>query len=164
MKGLAIMAIEENPFNHILYEFNMYLQPWLFPYNDQFILNLLIDSRMVHLRNLAYFFDDKKDCDIHASVYVKHPQSCLIEHKQLKGIYHVTNCSACHMSFERLKPSFKQKTTECAIQALAIMSTLIKNYFDLLETDLKPEYATLWKDGRIQVEANNTRKLLANLI
>ena len=72
------MANEENPFDHILYEFSTYLQAFLIRCDSQLITNFQVDSRLVHLRNLAYFFDKKKNCDIHASVYVQHPESCLV--------------------------------------------------------------------------------------
>lgn len=154
------MVIEENPFDHILYEFSMYLQDYLLRCDEQYITNLLVDSRLVHLRNLAYFFDKKKNCDIHASVYVKHPESCLVESKQLSEIYHITNCAACHMSFERLKPDFKQKTLDYENRALRTLVPLIKNYLSLLTTDLKSEFLGFWKDERIQQNLTNILKLI----
>ena len=53
--------IEENPFNHVLYEFSMYISTMFLDTNDQMRINLQIDSHLVHLRNLAYFFDKKGD-------------------------------------------------------------------------------------------------------
>lgn len=147
------MTIEENPFDHILYEFSTYLQASLIRCDTQFITNFQVDSRLVHLRNLAYFFDKKKNCDIHASVYIEHPDSCLVESKHFGDIYHITNCAACHMSFERLKPDFKQKTLNCEKQAFRKLVPLIQQYLVLLDTDLKPEYEVLWNNGRIQAEA-----------
>lgn len=146
------MAIEENPFDHILYEFSMYLQATCSSCDDQFITNLIVDSRLVHLRNLAYFFDKKKHCDIHATVYVKHPERCLIEPELLGDIYKKTNCAACHMSFERLKPDFKRNTLLCEKQAFEMLTPLIKEYLHLLDTDLKPEFISFWNDSRIQTE------------
>lgn len=144
------MAIEENPFDHILYEFSTYLQAFLIRCDSQLITNFQVDSRLVHLRNLAYFFDKKKNCDIHASVYVEHPESCLIETKNLSNIYHITNCAACHMSFERLKPDFKQRSLDCENQAFSEMVPRIRQYLFLLDTDLKQEYEAFWNDARIQ--------------
>ena len=144
------MAIEENPFDHILYEFSTYLQAFLIRCDSQLITNFQVDSRLIHLRNLAYFFDKKKNCDIHASVYVEHPESCLVETKNLSNVYHITNCAACHMSFERLKPDFKQRSLDCENQAFREMVPLIRQYLVLLDTDLKPEYEAFWNDARIQ--------------
>lgn len=147
------MTIEENPFDHILYEFLTYLQACSIRCDTQLITNFQVDSRLVHLRNLAYFFDRKKNCDIHASVYVKHPESCLVESKKLGYIYHITNCAACHMSFERLKPDFKQKTLDSEKQAYNELIPLIRQYLFLLDNDLKQEYEAYWNDTRIQAEA-----------
>lgn len=152
------MVIEENPFNHILYEFSMYLQAYLLQCDSQLITNFQVDSRLVHLRNLAYFFDKKKNCDLHASVYVVHPESCLIDTKQLSNIYHFTNCAACHMSFERLKPDFKQRTLDCENQALKELVPVIRQYLYLLDTDLKPEYKDFWNNERIQAEAESIKQ------
>ena len=152
------MVIEENPFDHIFYEFSMYLQDFSIRCDDPFIQNLLVDSRLVHLRNLAYFFDRKKNCDIHASVYVEHPDSCLIESTHLSNVYHMSNCAACHMSFERLKPDFKQRTLNCEDQAFRELVPLIGQYIYLLETDLKAEYQAFWNDERIQAEATAIKK------
>lgn len=154
------MANEENPFEHILYEFSMYLSSVLFVAGDQMTFNLLADSHMLHLRNLAYFFDKKINCDIHAAIYVEHPEVCLIESKQLGDIYHITNCASCHMSSERLKPNFKQKTQECEDLALKMMKPLIARYLNLLDTDLKPEYLTLWKDEKIQEFATTVKQMI----
>ena len=154
------MAIEENPFDHILYEFSTYLQAFLVRCESQLITNFQVDSRLVHLRNLAYFFDKKKNCDIHASVYVEHPESCLVESKHFSDIYHITNCAACHMSLERLKPDFKKKTLDCENQAFRELVPLIRQYLYLLDTDLKAEYTTLWDDETIQRHSSE----LINLI
>ena len=152
------MTIEENPFDHILYEFSMYLMTIPISSGNQQIDNLKVDSHLLHLRNLAYFFDRKKNCDIHAAVYVKHPDLSLVESKQLSEIYYVTNCAACHMSFERLKPDFKQKTLDCEIQALKKLIPLIKNYLSLLDSDIKPVFLDFWKNERIQAEAADIKQ------
>ena len=152
------MAIEENPFDHILYEFSTYLQAFLIRCDSQLITNFQVDSRLVHLRNLAYFFDKKKNCDIHASVYVEHPESCLVETKNFSNVYHITNCAACHMSFERLKPDFKQRTLDCENQAFRELVPLIREYLYLLDTDLKPEYEAFWNDARIQALAKEIKQ------
>ena len=156
------MVIEENPFEHILYEFSTYLQAFLLRCDSQLITNLQVDSRLIHLRNLAYFFDKKKNCDIHASVYVEHPESCLVESKHLRDIFHFTNCAACHMSFERLKPDFKQRTLDCENHAFLELIPLIRQYLFLLETDIKPEYKAFWEDARIQAEAETIRQKVGN--
>ena len=57
----AEKVIETNPFDHILYEFSMYLQASALISTEQFINNLLVDSRVVHMRNLAYFFCSDND-------------------------------------------------------------------------------------------------------
>lgn len=154
-------VIEENPFNHILYEFMMYLITFPISVEDQYSVNMKIDSHLIHLRNLAYFFDKKQECDIKASIYVNNADSCLIESKKLGEIYHITNSAACHMSKERLKSSFKSRTMACEKTALGVMIPVMDRYLMLLDTDINPQYADLWRDERIQGVAYSLRQTLA---
>jgi hypothetical protein len=62
------------------------------------------------------------------------------------------------MSFERLKPDFKQRTLNCEDQAFRELVPLIGQYIYLLETDLKAEYQAFWNDERIQAEATAIKK------
>ena len=139
----------------------MYIETMTLNTDDQMRINLQIDSHLVHLRNLAYFFDKKKDCDIHATEYVAHPEECLIETKQLRDIYHITNCAACHMSKERLKPDFKENTREVEKKAFGLFVSLISRYIALLDKDIKPEYKVFWENMIIQETAKRILLKLA---
>ena len=157
------MVIEQNPFNHVLYEFQMYISTMFLNTNDQMRINLQIDSHLVHLRNLAYFFDEKKNCDIHASEYVIHCEGNLVETNRLSDIYRITNCAACHMSKERLKPDFKKKTRIVEKQAFEMLLPLIISYISSLEKDIKPKYDEYWRDVTIQKNVQNLLNQIARI-
>ena len=157
------MVIEENSFNHVLYEFSMYISTMFLDTNDQMRINLQIDSHLVHLQNLAYFFDKKKNCDIYASEYVTHSEESLVETEKLSDIYRITNCAACHMSKERLKPDFKEKTREVEKQAFALLIPQMIKYIAKLYRDIKPQYDEYWKDKRIQGTAQQIINQIAQI-
>lgn len=158
------MVIEENPFDHVLYEFLMYVSTMFLDTTDQMRINLQVDSHLVHLRNLAYFFNKKKDCDIHASEYIVHPDKCCIETKKLSSIFYITNCAACHMSNERLKADFKAKTRDVEKKAFRLLLPLIIHYIELLDTDIKTEYKAFWANENIQEYKQKILRKIAQII
>ena len=69
MDYTALLSAKSNIFDHVLYEFEMYIQTYrAFPKcrigtsYDQFLLNALLESHAVHLRNLIEFFNGEIDC------------------------------------------------------------------------------------------------------
>ena len=157
------MTNVNNPFDHIMYEFSMYLETSTMLSNDPFMTNLLIDSKTVHLRNLAYFFDSKPDCAIHAANYVNKSDNLLIDHKALSKIYMYTNNAACHMSKERLKSTYK---TECAANhrdAFSLMCPYILKYVNALENDVRTEYKGFWEDKEIQALAQSIKSRIRGI-
>lgn len=72
-----IIKNKSNVFDHILYEFEMYIQTFnelvkLFQQDseNQFMENVLLESHAVHLRNLIEFFNCEKNCITTATVFV----------------------------------------------------------------------------------------------
>ena len=59
------MCIEEIHFDHVLYEIEMYLISFrIVPAEDalkQLVINMCVDDRAIHLRNLAYLFNESKN-------------------------------------------------------------------------------------------------------
>lgn len=113
MENNSEAPIETNPFDHILYEFSMYLQASLLISNNQFINNLLVDSRMVHMRNLAYFFCEKKNNGksfLHYSTYIENDLSDEIDDDLFDDIQRITSNSTCHLLRGRFNEKFKKET------------------------------------------------------
>ena len=56
--------MKKNIFDHILYEFEMYLYTYKELQNDieQDKRNVLLESHAIHLRNLIEFFNRERDC------------------------------------------------------------------------------------------------------
>ena len=159
------MAIEENPFNHILYEFSMYLQASTLRSDDQFITNLLVDSRMVHMRNLAYFFssvDDRNKNYLHCSMYIISGIPQGIDRSLFSEVQRITSNSTCHLLKGRLKESFKHEASLFEQRVFPAFVSLIKCF--ILEMDKEPcsEYASAWADKQIQDSVNGVLELIHN--
>lgn len=153
------MSIESNPFDHILYEFQMYIASYPTDTGDKVFNNMKVDSHLVHLRNLAYFFDKKKGkhTDLHASNYVIDADPFLIDSERLSDIYNCTSGAVCHMSKNRLNTDFKQKTIECELHSFRMFLLAIYHYLDALDESIKPEYIDLWNDENIKRMAKNLK-------
>lgn len=150
------MAIEENPFDHILYEFSMYLQTSMFRSNDQFITNLMVDSRMVHMRNLAYFFSSDKDRNksyLHYAMFVSKGVLQEIEHDLFAEIQRVTSNATCHLLKGRMKESFKQETIVFEQSVFPILVAKIKRFLMELNTNVLADYTSQWAEKQIQNNA-----------
>ncbi len=159
------MAIEENPFNHILYEFSMYLQASLIQCNVQFVTNLLVDSRLVHMRNLAYFFCSGKEQSkkyFHYSMFIKEKIPQEIDRGLFTEIQTVTSNSTCHLLRGRLKGSFKQETALLEQRVFPILVSLIKAFLDGLDDNVCSNYADAWADEQIQRDAAGVMEVIQN--
>lgn len=157
------MSIEENPFNHVLYEFSMYLQTLMYSSNDQFIINLMVDSRMLHMRNIAYFFSSERDRAknyLHYSMFINNPISQEIEHELFSKIQRITSNSACHLLKGRIQKTFKQEVMEFEKETSPIIVLLIKSFLDELNSDIRDEYKADWEDSNICEGAKELKFLI----
>ena len=158
-----------NPFEHILYEMKMYLYsqlkliPDTFP-NKRVIENMFVDSRAIHLRNLADFFEDKvmnKSKLWHFSDFVNDVNVVYTIKKPLfVTIKDFTSKATCHLSNQRLEEEFKDETLECVKNALPEMIKAIRSFFKALDDHVKEKYKCYWENEDIQEYATEIRKLL----
>lgn len=157
------MTIEENPFEHILYEFSMYLQASIIRCNVQFVTNSLEDSRMVHLRNLAYFFCSKRDNMknyFHYSDFIDERIENEVEHDLYNKIQNVTSNSTCHLLKGRLNKSLKSDTMQFEQDVLPIFVNLIKNYIQRLNENVKDGFLKEWNSDEIQKRSSEIMKTI----
>lgn len=157
------MAIEENPFDHILYEFEMYLHASLIRCNDQFVTNLLIDSRMVHLRNIAYFFCTEQDRDkkyMHYSTYINGSIPKEVDHELYHEVQRITSNATCHMQKGRLDKDTKEETQKFEQTYFGLFVSLIKNYLFRLNESVSTNYLAAWNDKQIQLRSNEIMKTI----
>ena len=150
-------AIETNPFDHILYEFSMYLQASVLISTEQFINNLLVDSRMVHMRNLAYFFcsdNDKGKGYLHYTAYIKDRLADEIDHELFSNIQRITSNSTCHLLKGRFSENFKQETAQFEQMVFPKLSMLIKEFVSFASSErIREECRNQWENEQIQLNA-----------
>ena len=149
-------SLIENPFEHILYEFEMYIHTYdlLFnkhEYQDQFSKNLLVESHMLHLRILRYFFDYKYKKGFLARDFVNDAKGLLFGQDDLKDVLKYINNCGCHLSTERLKSDYKEKTSMVMYEAFPVIMNRIYTFICLLDHDIKEQYCMQWKNQNIQV-------------
>lgn len=161
------MTIEENPFDHILYELSMYLQASTIRSNDQFFTNLLIDSRMVHMRNLAYFFcsdKDRKRSYLHYSDYIDRRVEIEIDHDTFTEIQKVTSNSTCHLMKGRLNRHFKIETASFEQRMLHLFVPLINSFIHELNENVCNSFSTSWAVNEIQDHAMSIMHIIHNIV
>lgn len=129
------MAIEENPFDHVLYEFKMYLLTAQAQSDIPFLRNLLVDSRMVHTRNLAYFFGPTQQSKkyLHYSVFTSMPVMPGVDKGLFDEIQRVTSNSTCHLLKGRISSTFKQDALTLENQWFPILSASIRSFIESMD-------------------------------
>ncbi len=160
-------AIETNPFDHILYEFSMYLQASVLTSTEQFINNLLVDSRMVHMRNLAYFFcsdNDKGKSYLHYTAFVKNQLADEIDHVLFGEIQRITSNSTCHLLRGRFSETFKQETAKFSQMVFPRFSLLIKEFVSSASSEnIREKCSKLWQNKQIQVNVAYIMDLITRI-
>ncbi len=150
------MSNVKNPFEHILYEIEMYLITYsdsLFVrIGDQFSVNMVLDSRAIHLRNLAYLFQQNKQGQYwYAGDYIKDVKAVhLLEPDLFKTIKEYTSRATCHLLDYRLEADYKKETAQCYTDAFPEIKKAIITFFDALNSDIKDEYINFWEEKYIQ--------------
>lgn len=161
------MAIEENHFDHILYEFYMYLKACTTLGVDQFETNLRVDSREIHLRNLIYFFNETKQgkC-MHYRTYIQNRLPGEIDRKTFNLVQNVTCNGTCHMQEGRLNPEAKKNALKVETDIFPRMCELIIKFIREMYRSCVPDYMEQWSANSIQfrtveiLELINSRKNL----
>lgn len=163
----AEKVIETNPFDHILYEFSMYLQASAFISTEQFINNLLVDSRMVHMRNLAYFFcsdNDKGKGYLHYTDYIKDRLPDEVDHVLFGKIQRITSNSTCHLLKGRFSETFKQETAQFEQMVFPKLLLLIKEFVSAASSEsIRGECRNQWENEQIQVNAAYVMDLVTRI-
>ena len=153
----------KNPFGHILYEIEMYLLTYKIIPGDQIINNLIIESRAVHLRNLAVFFYREKTKGYwYVGDYINDVSAInlLSDEALFKNIKKYSSRATAHLSDDRLQESYKTDTMECYEQAKPVIVDAINGFFVALDNVIKPQYKTDWLDEKVQDLKNQILLLL----
>ena len=160
-------VIETNPFNHILYEFSMYLRASILVSSEQFINNLLVDSRIVHLRNIAYFFCSERDKGksyLHYTTYITEVFPEAIAHELFTEIQRITSNSNCHLQKGRFSETFKEETARFEKTVFPRNLFLIKKFLASASSDhIRDEYKDYWGNEQIQENAKFITELIAEI-
>ncbi len=163
--GTTDISMENNPFEHILYEFEMYLMSFYFDSpNNNYIKDLIVESRNVHMRNLAYFFSAKetnRSNTIHYYSYIERKLDDEISRKaEMDDVHDATSCMTCHIQEGRKGIDAKQKSYNIALKYHKRFVNLIKEF---LESPVKQEHMNDWINPNIQNRVQNLLKAIAKI-
>lgn len=158
-----LLSLKSNIFDHVLYEFEMYLQTYGVVYgmlvgtsHGQFEKNVFLESHAVHLRNLIEFFNRERDCITTDTVFVgEHDLS--FDDSALKAKQTVSK-TIDHLTKERY--TWNQTEKDLTIRYSDVIHEMFRSYIvfrirdcvELLiqETDVRPELLDKLHDDRIQ--------------
>lgn len=148
----------KNPFNHILYEIQMYLVTYKINVLQNHPLrniekNLILDGRAIHLRNLViFFYKEKSGKNWHVDDYVNNSiaNRCFTDETLFKDIKNYASRATGHLLDQRLKETYKDETGKCYQKAYPVIVQSIKQFFTAMENDVKNEYKINWEDKDIQ--------------
>lgn len=148
------MSIVTNPFDHILYEIEMYLysyQPGLFSMPSQLMINLIYDSRAIHLRNLACFFSKaRKSGCWWANDYVNDSSNIqFLDNALSRQINNYMSRATGHLLNYRLEETYKEDTKKCFQDAYPCIIAAIMSFFDTMDHNAKTEFRDYWKNKDI---------------
>ena len=148
--------MDKNPFSHILYEMEMYLRACFqliyHVFYNQYEINLAVDSRAIHIRNLACFFcTTKSNSYWNVNDYVNDSTSISQFSKaDYDTIKEYASRATSHLLDYRLEEDYKKKTTECFDMAYPVVLKSIKEFLSALDTEVITDYQNDWKEERIQ--------------
>lgn len=133
---------KENVFNHVFYEFQMYLFTYYFIYPNCLIKNITIESHLTHLRNVAAFFDDRNKNRSGYVVYSDYINSADlgIDKQTADNVQRYVSQSVSHITKDRHESDLTSKTIPLKKEMFCILKCKISDYMVLLDNDLKPNF------------------------
>lgn len=155
------MSYEENEFTHILYEAKMYIKTYRFTPSDQMFVNLVRVNHSVHLRNLAYFFGEKKQrANYHYSEFVADKSMVKPLPSELYGkIMRYCSGAVDHLGPDRVSNTYKNETEEWENEAFPIVIEAISGLLDALDKGVAQAHKQNWQNPYVQNLANSVREL-----
>lgn len=162
------MSIVSNPFDHILYEIEMYLysyRPGLFSMPSQLMINLIHDSRAIYLRNLACFFSkSRKSGCWWADDYVNDSSNIqFLEDSLSQRINNYMSRATGHLLNYRLEENYKEDTNKCFQDAYPYIVKAILSFFDGMDNNAKKEFYDYWKNKDICNRVEKVKSFIKSL-
>ena len=159
------MEIEENRFDHVLYEIKMYFFSYVYRPHSQFEVNLKVECRAIHLRNLVCFFKWKRHRNgyWHVSDFVSETERIrLIENAELfNEVWDRASVATGHLVEDyRLTHAYKVETLEWYERAFPAIVEAVSDFLNEMDEIVVPERKADWEDDRIKNRVVEIRKLM----
>ena len=163
----AIKEIEKNPFDHILYEMEMYVRTYRFTVGDQFFTNLMKANHSVHLRNLTYFFSKGRKDENNWRYWEFMADRNLVQSlsgNQFKKFKQYRSGAVDHLNGNKMSDDYKQETEECEDEAFPVIVGRIIEFLDAMDAGAAEGREEDWGDPRIQDRAKYLREMCGTLV
>ncbi len=157
-----LLVNKNNIFEHLLYEFRMYLETYarlrkhIHEKNgDSILKNMILESHAVHLRNLIEFFNREKDCITTETIFLS-DHNLMYDDSKMKA-KQIVNKTVDHLTKERY--TWNQTEKDLTVRYATVVhyvfpeiASRIIQCVDLLsqETDIRPEYTDDLHGEKIQ--------------
>ena len=166
---LELLERKHNIFDHLLYEFEMYLDTFdaLLFYslktNVSFQKNVLLESHAVHLRNLIEFLNCEKDCICVNSIFIGNYDLSFDD--SLLNAKQTINKTIEHLTEERTK--WNQTDKDLTIHFSKVVNEMHPIMVERIErcivmlfnkTDINSKYSSDLIDERIQARIKTLEK------
>lgn len=168
-----LLEMKYNRFEHILYEFVMYLQTYSYVYDNadftqypDVIRNALIESYGTHLRTMIEFFNCEEDCISVKNVFKGTHDMRIVdpENKVKKTINKtISHLTKERFSKEEVDETLTVKYSKAAYNMYPVVFQRIKSCVELLltETDISDDYLPDLRNEKIQVRLHELARELS---
>lgn len=165
---------KSNIFDHIFYEFEMYIRTYQYlmyvvkcplkSHDNQFWINVLHESHATHLRNLIHFFSGKDS--INANTVLRENAKLGISRADEKC--KTIDKAISHLTEERIVSDKNEKNLNTAMSKLVAdmwpeICNSINKYLRLLseKIKMKTEYISCFEEPKIQERYSNLKEIVS---
>lgn len=156
----------KNMFEHIIYEFYIYLASYehISSY-DIDIKNIAFECHVIHLRNLSYFFGEKKkhNCWHVSEVFTSTDSFPVLSVNFAKEINKYASWMTGHMEDNRLREHYKNSASAVFCKAFPEIKSAIEMFISTADASVRPELYSDWRDPDIQDQARHVLHLLSSI-
>lgn len=128
--------------HHVLYEMEMYLASLCVIRDNQLIINLVVESEMIHLRNLLHFFSDLKKStkDIIYTDILDGDKTLAIADSDKQSAQQVANRAVSLLSLDRANKDLTKESFDQRLKMRPLLISRITGFLDRLPTDCNSKY------------------------
>lgn len=162
-----IIVKKMNIFDHIFYEFIMYLKSYNMKFKDQYLYNINYTAHYTYLRNISYFFDCNRKNNYYITYCDLIGEEPKIDFEPLivEKIQELVSSTISHLTINRVtKENIINGISNEVMNLRTIVFPLVKNkiseFIVLLDKNIIDEYKKQYEEEHIQQLKNSIEIIL----